>query len=535
LASNEVIPGDPGLPSNPFDIINAILQSSTGSNPVYAVNGDGSAVPGWPVQVGVAAGDLLPLVLPGHDAAVFDRDGDGQDEVVVSGGTSLGAGGTRIVDGGGATSNPPLVELTGNTADPGPILNLADYSAVGALSGDSPNILKGGLTVNGAANLLAVNQNLPFAHVVQAWDATNGNGVPAYPRATDDFQLLGQPAVANVAGSGAGRYALYGTGMYQLHAYGIDGTEPTGGAGPADDWPKFTGGWTQSTPAVGDADGDGDLEVSALTREGWSFLWATGTPACDVSGTSTNEEWWTFHHDEHGSANYGTDARPPGTVGGLTATFDEGAGTTTLTWDAPGDDWECGTAARYRVLIGDGPIDDPSDSDSTAAEGDATAQGSEQTEDFTNAELGSATHAAVFYRDDAGNWGLVRDIELPDRDGPDPGPCSNVIPGTEDADELIGTVGADRIHGRAGDDKLRGKGGDDCIGGGGGGDSAGGGEGNDKVRGGPGRDRLSGGTGDDLMRASDKARDVVRCGPGDDKAIVNARDKVKACEEVTRR
>ena len=226
LASNEVIPGDPGLPPNPFDIINAILQSGTGSNPVYAINGDGTPVPGWPVQVGVAAGDLLPLVLPGHDAAVFDRDGDGQDEVVVSGGTSLGAGGTRVVDGSGATSNPPLAELSGNSADPGLVLNLADYSAVGALQGSSPNILKGGLTVNGAANLLAVNQNLPFAHVVQAWDATSGNGVPAYPRATDDFQLLGQPAVANVAGSGADRHALYGTGLYQLHAYGSDGSEP---------------------------------------------------------------------------------------------------------------------------------------------------------------------------------------------------------------------------------------------------------------------------------------------------------------------
>ena len=55
------------------------------------------------------------------------------------------------------------------------------------------------------------------------------------------------------------------------------------------------------------------------------------------------------------------------------------------------------------------------------------------------------------------------------------------------------------------------------------------------MRGGPGRDRLSGGKGDDLMRASDKARDVVRCGAGDDEAIVNKRDKVKACEEVTRR
>jgi hypothetical protein len=44
---------------------------------------------------------------------------------------------------------------------------------------------------------------------------------------------------------------------------------------------------------------------------------------------------------------------------------------------------------------------------------------------------------------------------------------------------------------------------------------------------------MSGGKGDDTLRASDKARDVVRCGPGDDKAIVNRRDKVKACEEVT--
>ena len=528
LASNEVVPGDPGLPSNPFDILNAILQSSTGSNPVYALNGDGSEVPGWPVQVGVAAGDLLPLVLPGHDAAVFDRDGDGSDEVVVSGGTSLGAGGTRVVNGSGATSNPPLVELAGNTADPGPVLNLADYSAVGALSGDSPNILKGGLTVNGAANLLAPNQNLPFAHVVQAWDATSGNGVAGYPRATDDFQLLGQPAVANVGGSGEGRHALYGTGMYQLHAYGIDGMEPDG-------WPKFTGGWTQSTPAIGDADGDGDLEVSALTREGWSFLWATGTPACDVDGTSTNDEWWTFHHDERGTANYGTDARPPGTVGGLDAERDATSGVTALTWDAPGDDWKCGTAARYRVVIGDGPIDDPSDGDSTAAEGDATAQGTEQTEDFTDAELGSATHAAVFYRDDAGNWGLVRDIELPDRGGPEPGPCGFAILGDASPNVLNGTGASERIRGRAGNDELRGGGGDDCVNAGPGADFAGGGGGNDRVRGGPGKDRLTGGAGDDVIRSSDKARDLIRCGRGDDEAIANRRDKVKGCEEVSRR
>ncbi len=302
-----------------------------------------------------------------------------------------------------------------------------------------------------------------------------------------------------------------------------------------DGWPKFTGGWTQSTPAIGDADGDGDLEVSALTREGWSFLWATGTPACDVNGASTNEEWWTFHHDERGTANYGTDARPPGTVGGLDAERDATSGVTTLTWDAPGDDWECGTAARYRVVIGDGPIDDPSDGDSTAAEGDATAQGTEQTEDFTDAELGSATHAAVFYRDDAGNWGLVRDIELPDRGGPEPGPCGFAILGDASPNVLNGTGASERIRGRAGNDELRGGGGDDCVNAGPGADFAGGGGGNDRVRGGPGKDRLTGGAGDDVIRASDKARDLIRCGRGDDEAIANRRDKVKGCEEVSRR
>ncbi len=125
--------------------------------------------------------------------------------------------------------------------------------------------------MNGVANLLAVNQNLPFCHVEQAWNANTGAALPGYPRATDDFQLLSQASVARVAGSGPQRQALVGTGMYQVHAYGPTGLEAPG-------WPKFTGGWTQSTPAVGDADGDGKLDVAALTREGWSFLWKTAGP-----------------------------------------------------------------------------------------------------------------------------------------------------------------------------------------------------------------------------------------------------------------
>ena len=182
------------------------------------------------------------------------------------------------------------------------MVNLADYPSVGDLSGDgTPDVVKGGLTLNGVANLLAVNQNLPYCHVEQAWDPVTGTALPGYPRATDDFQLLSPASIARVAGSGAQRQALVGTGMYQLHAYG-----PTGGEAPG--WPKFTGGWIQSTPAVGDADGDGKLDVAALTREGWSFLWKTGVSACGGS----NNQWWTFHHDERNTSKHGVDGRPPG-------------------------------------------------------------------------------------------------------------------------------------------------------------------------------------------------------------------------------
>ena len=56
---------------------------------------------------------------------------------------------------------------------------------------------------------------------------------------------------------------------------------------------------------MGDADGDGDLEVTTLTREGSRFMWDTDRPAC-----GTNDEWWTSRHDEWNTGAYG-DRHPP--------------------------------------------------------------------------------------------------------------------------------------------------------------------------------------------------------------------------------
>jgi hypothetical protein len=532
IATNEVIGGDP--PSSfpdPRELMNLLLTSATGSNPVYGVDDDGSQVEGWPVRVGVAAGDLLPFVLPGHDAAIVDTDDDGVDEISVSAATSVnGLGGTRLVGADGSTL-ANYVNGPTNGVDQGPILNLADYSSIGDVVGAGyPQVFKAGLTVNGAANLLAVNQNLPFNHVVQGWSlgpSGTGESVPGFPRATDDFQLVSQPSIARVGGTGTERQVLVGTGLYQLHAYGPGGVEPEG-------WPKFTGGWTQATPSVGDADGDGTLEVAALTREGWSFLWETGTEACDGS----NDEWWTFHHDEFGSANYGTDARPPGTAEGL-GLAEDGA----LTWTAPGDDWLCGEAAGFEVRASADPIDAPGDGEVVReSEGAPAAAGEEQTVTLSAGDLGDARHLAVVYRDDAGNWGGAATVEVPadvdpdpepDPDpapGPDPadptdpadpapgggdgtggpggelenpgnpapGPCANRVEGSFRNDRLVGTGGPDRLRGFRGNDVIKARGGDDCVDGG-------------------------------------KGRDRIRCGAGEDVAIVDKRDEVKGCERTRRK
>jgi hypothetical protein len=407
VATNEVVPGSPQPPGSIFDIFNAFLGSSTGSNPVYAVHGNGTMVSGWPVQVGVLAGDLLPLVIPGNDSAVLDVNGDGNDEVSVSAATSLSGQGPKLVDGNGSTIRT-YQNAAANCPDQGPVVNLADYPSIGDLSGNgTPDVVKGGLTLNGVANLLAVNQNLPFCHVEQAWDPATGDALPGYPRATDDFQLLSEASIARVAGSGPQRQALMGTGLYQLHAYG-----PTGAEAPG--WPKFTGGWIESTPAVGDADGDGKLDVAGVTREGWSFLWRTGVSACGGS----NDQWWTFHHDERSTANYGVDGRPPGSPRNLVATRNATVGSVTVSWKQPGDDWLCGSPCRYRVIASTDPIRHPGDGEVIVAADAVGGAGEAVSRTFTQAQVGTAQYVAVLYRDEAGNWGLLRSTRITSPGGP---------------------------------------------------------------------------------------------------------------------
>jgi len=63
-------------------------------------------------------------------------------------------------------------------------------------------------------------------------------------------------------------------------------------------WPKDTGGWLLASPAVGDVDGDGRVEVVAVTRDGFLYVWNTPARA------GTRGGWPTFRHDPRNTGRF---------------------------------------------------------------------------------------------------------------------------------------------------------------------------------------------------------------------------------------
>ena len=100
---------------------------------------------------------------------------------------------------------------------------------------------------------------------------------------------------------------------------------------------------------------------------------------------------------------------------------------------------------------------------------------------------------------------------------------------------IVGTSKGEYLAGGGHDDTIFGLGGNDTLLGGAGDDAIYGGAGNDVITGGSGADHLYGGPGSDTIYAVDGERDIIDCGPGNDRAVVDSVDKVVDCEVVVRR
>lgn len=126
---------------------------------------------------------------------------------------------------------------------------------------------------------------------------------------------------------------------------------------------------------------------------------------------------------------------------------------------------------------------------------------------------------------------------------PRAGGCLRPLVGTDGPDTLTGSGAGDVIFGRGGSDSVRGRAGHDCLVGGNGNDTLRGESGDDRLTGGRGADTLIGGaginaydagSGNDVVNSVNGRVELVRCGPGQDRATVDRRDRVSGCERVTR-
>jgi hypothetical protein len=360
-----------GLPNAIFDgvIANLLAQSGLlepGNTRVYALHHDGTMhgdagigrgwnpaafVPGWPVTTAMLQTGLLPSVASGSNGspALADLDRDGDDEVV----TFSAVGPLYAFRGDGSSylgmfrGRPAVLrQLPFGVAS-----NSSDAPTYGALGGPAIAPLGG---AGSDFNIVAPTSGLgrlidaampawqtPADNHMSAW-SLDGNMLPGFPRETNDLQFFVVPVVADITGDGMPE-VLQGSGVRDLHAVDGDGNAAEG-------WPKLTAGWTVAPPAIADLDADGFVEVLHVTREGYLFAWRTQGAACGF------QPWRQAQHDEHGTSNAGTDARPPTAIPAPGAVATSGASATFTIAKVPGDDAHCGDAAFADVRWSEAPI-----------------------------------------------------------------------------------------------------------------------------------------------------------------------------------
>jgi hypothetical protein len=112
----------------------------------------------------------------------------------------------------------------------------------------------------------------------------NGDIVTGWP--VDIYNLECSPIIFDLDNDGS-REIIFGDNAGSFHAYNGDGSI-------VEDWPIPAGGNAMvNSAAVGDVDGDGDIEIALVVSNGTVNLWTIE----DVPYRSYLTDWGTFYHD----------------------------------------------------------------------------------------------------------------------------------------------------------------------------------------------------------------------------------------------
>ena len=196
-----------------------------------------------------------------------------------------------------------------NTAEESAALIMINSGAWGDMNVDgSPDYLVGAMGFDYANGLLDDGRRHDHDHLLSGWsgapvESPSGPKMPfleGFPQIMEDMQFFLNPTIADLNGDGYPE-AINGSAGQIVHAFDFAGNEPAG-------WPKSTGQWILGSPAVGDSDGDGYLEVWVATRDGYLFAWRTAALASEAI-----RHWTGFRHDPANTGNCHTPLRtyPP--------------------------------------------------------------------------------------------------------------------------------------------------------------------------------------------------------------------------------
>jgi len=256
--------------------LEVVIASTDGY--VYAWHHNGTAVSGWPQQM--TAGSV-------SSPAVGELDQDGHPEIVVGCSGYVFAwhwNGVGVVGWPKSTPEavsgaPALGDIDGDGApevlvgcDNGKVYSwrgdgtpVRTWTGTGAIRG----VALGDLNGDGAIDVIAGSTDWK----VYAWNAQAGLLLAGWPQSTDG-QVVSSPALGDLDGDGQLEVVATSLGYhtYQCaYAWKADGT-------PLTNWPLSTGSSVFSSPALGDLDGDGQLEVVVGCYDGRLYGWkADGT------------------------------------------------------------------------------------------------------------------------------------------------------------------------------------------------------------------------------------------------------------------